>query len=139
MAKKTKKPTTAERDNRITKVYKLLLDGSSRPEIMEYCSKNWGLQRAATDNLIQEATKQIQSDLESVRPSALASTIKKQRDLYQQALVMNNLGVARQVLMDTAKLLGLDNHATTVVLEDKRELYNKTDAELAVLYEHSSS
>ena len=45
MAKKksAKKPTTALYSKRVQEVYNLLLKGSSRPEIIEYSSKKWGV------------------------------------------------------------------------------------------------
>ena len=130
------KPTTAARNIRIAKVYEMLLNDSSRPEIIDYCSKTWGIERAASDNLIQEATREIDFDLAQVKQASLAIILKKQRNLYNKAMASENLSVARQVLMDTAKLLNLDNHTTTVILE-KREMDHVSNDDLdQILTQH---
>lgn len=134
MAKKVKKPTAIEREARIVKVYKLLLDSKSRPEIMEYCRKYMGLERAATDNLIKEATVRINQDMAAVAPTALASILHRQNKLYDAAEKADNLAVARQILMDQAKLRGIGSTNVNITVEDKDELAHLTDEELRAFY-----
>lgn len=133
MADKAQKPTFAEREQRLKIVHKMLLDGKSRPDIMEYCSKNYNLKRAATDNLIQECTHEIEQDFKAVKGGRIAGLFNKLSDVYGRSLEMDNLAVARQVIMDEAKLLGADNHAKTHIIDDKRELSETNDDDLETL------
>lgn len=120
----------AQKEDRLVKVYKLLLDQASRHEILEYCSKNWGLQRASADNLIQEASRMLSEDVNKSRDATLATFVKALVNIYKEALAQGNLQVARQTIMDQAKLLGLDQTTVNHIVDDKRELANLSDDEL---------
>lgn len=133
--KRAPKPTKSEREGRITEVYKLLLSRTSRADIIEYCSNNWGLERAASDNLIQEASKLIQEELSTSRQTYLGIFLNNQAELYNKALQENQLQVARQVIMDSAKLLGLEQTTINMVVDDRRELETLSDDELDAILE----
>lgn len=146
MAKPTNKdnssqrPTVAARNARIKQVYQLLMGDYNRSQILEYCKETWDLEMAASDNLISAATSLINEDLAVSRISVLGVTIQKQKDLYNRALQENNLAVARQVIMDSAKLFGLDQNTTTHIIEDKRdpEVKKLSDEELDFILSQNS-
>jgi CRP-like cAMP-binding protein len=128
--KKAPKPTKVQRESRVVEVYKLLLNHETRTEILEFCSKNWGLERAAADNLMQEASRMLSDDLKKTKEANLATYLQSLRNLYRIAMQQGNLQAARQCLMDSAKLLGLDQSTINHVIEDKRELSELSDEDL---------
>lgn len=128
--KKPRKSLGVQKEDKANTIYKMLLDQASRTEILEYSRNTWGLQRSSTDLLIAAATKMLKDDLNKTRSTSLAIYITSLRDLYKTALKQGNLQVARQTVMDQAKLLGLDQSTINHVIEDKRDLEDATDAEL---------
>ena len=128
--KRRAKTTAAEREKRILKIHDLLLEGKSRPQILEYCSTEYGMQRAAGDVLIQQASKVIREDLESRREAILADILAKQERIYTETMTIQNHAVARLVLMDKAKLVGIEKQRVVHSLEVAPEIAALTDEEL---------
>ena len=133
------KPTRAQSKERGLAVYKMLLDGKSRPEIIAFCKKSWAIRRSAADDLIQLGGKWIEEDIAAVRPAKLASILKKQIALYDTILEdrpmskegsgLPNYGAARQVLMDHAKLLGYDKQKVEITTPGRDEEFSLMSAE----------
>lgn len=120
------KTTTADREKRLLRVHELLLQGKSRPYITDYCGKEYGIKRSATDALIQEASNQIMADIEMVKGSRLAIILGRIERIYEETMNAGNQSVARQANMDEAKLLGLEKTRVAHSIEIDEEL-SKTD------------
>ncbi|NJO18763.1 MAG: hypothetical protein HC838_00055 [Spirulinaceae cyanobacterium RM2_2_10] len=139
--KKATQPTRGAYETRIQEFYKLLLEGKSRPELIEYAGKKWGIKRAATDQIIQSASKMIRADIEASREQEFASILKQQKDLYERILEdrptskegqgLPNYGAARQVLMDRAKLMGLEKQKVVHSFQESDDEFSgMSDTEL---------
>ena len=128
---KAAKPTLGQLEERVREVYTLLLSNLNRSGIQEHCRKKWGIQRAAVDNLISKANAIIRADLEASKDSILISLLEKQNRLYEKIIEdrpiskegqgLPNYGAARQVLMDIAKLTGLETTKVSVSVADHDE------------------
>lgn len=127
------KPLCSVRSKRVQEIYKLLMAGKTRPYILEHCSKVYDLKRASADSLMQDASKMIEEDIAKTRGSRLGVLLNRLNDIYEKTTQLDNYPVARQVIMDEAKLLGLDNHAKTHIIDDKRELSETNDDELETI------
>lgn len=111
---------------------------------MEYSSKTWGLERAATDMLISAANAMFREEREARKERDLEDILSKQETLYVTILGdrptsesaqgssvgLPNYGAARAVLMDRAKLLGLEKQKVEHTIDDKRELADRSDSDL---------
>lgn len=128
MARKptSKKPTKVEYTDRVKEIYHMLLDGKYRPEIQEFARKKWDLSRAAIDNMMKAASDIIREDLEQSREAMLADILRKQERIYNETMITQNHVVARQVLMDKAKLIGVEKSRVVHSIEIDEEL-SKTD------------
>lgn len=131
-----KKSTKAEIDQRLKEVQELLLEGRTRSYIVQYGSK-WQVVDRQIDDYIAQATALIKEiNLASVQDN-LALITANQWTLYRTAIKDNNIPVARQLLMDLAKLRGLDQATINHVIEDKRELADLSNADLEKMLEGS--
>lgn len=128
------KSTKAQIEQRLKEVQELLLDGRTRSFIVQYGSK-WQVSDRQIDDYIAQATAIIKEiNLASVQDN-LALITANQWTLYRKAITDNNIPVARQLLMDLAKLRGLDQATINHIIEDKRELSDLSNADLEKLLE----
>jgi len=121
--------TGADHIRKVCGVADLLLEGRTRSYILEFVEATYKLKRGSADELIAEATKRIQEINMNTLETNLATITNNQWDLYRKAVKEGNLTVARQLLMDMAKLRGLESSNINVVIE-KRELQEMSDEEL---------
>lgn len=124
-----KRPTNAAQSMRIKEITKLLVRGRRRPFILEFANKNWGIAERTTDELISKASADILDANKSSAPMNLAIVSSNQWDLYRRAIVKKDLFLARQILMDIAKIQGLGQEQIHVI-EDRRELADLPDDQL---------
>lgn len=123
----------------------MLLADKSRSEILAHCRKKWDLRRASGDGLIRKANVMIREDIESMRESKLTSILKKQENLFEriiedrpqskEGIGLPNYGAARQVLMDIAKLMGLETVKISIKPEADDETKDLSDEELDKIIE----
>jgi len=68
-----KKSTNIEIDERINTVYKLLLEGNSRTQILQYGADTWDLKDRQVEEYIKRARDYQRLDAELERPSGCMS------------------------------------------------------------------
>ena len=66
-----KKSTNIEIDERINTVYKLLLEGNSRTQILQYGSETWQISERQIEEYIKRARDHQRLDAELERPCLL--------------------------------------------------------------------
>lgn len=108
--KTTKKATNAEIIQRLSEIKSLLLQGQTRSTILRYAQK-WNLVDNQIDRYISEATKEIQEIVQQETTTDISILIANLWDIVNTNKATNPQ-VARQALMDIAKLRGMDQ--TTV-------------------------
>lgn len=144
MADKTpeKKPllraNEALKSERIAEVAKQLLRGYTRSQIMRF-GANWGLKPRQMDEYIQWATKEIQeinkNSIEKDRAVILSNLWQLYGDPGDREKG-GNRDDNRKILMDIARIQGLDQYSVSHTIKDARELEELPDFELeAVLDE----
>lgn len=99
------KSTNAEIERRIAIVYELMLEGTTRAEIVRNLTNKWGCKSRIIDIYMQRASELIKQDAERIKKNALeemlvrhASIRKKARGDHRLILDVDNFD---------AKLLGL--------------------------------
>ena len=80
------KSTKAAKEFRVNTVYKMLTDGASRSQILQFCSDEWNISTRQGDNYIAEARVKCEQDCTISRQElGLAEAIVGLRSIRQQA------------------------------------------------------
>lgn len=125
-----RKATRAERAIRLSEIKQMLLNMRSRPDIVRHAAKLWGLEYRQTDVYIKWANEEIQQVIGKDKRKIANQIIAAQMDLYQLAKDNGDLPVARGLLMDIAKIAGVNiDH----VIMEHRELNSLPEEELTAL------
>ena len=102
------KSTKAAKEFRVNTVYKMLIDGASRSQILQFCSDEWNISTRQGDNYIAEAREKIQYDCTISRQEFLAETLVGLRSIRQQAERRGQLQVAVNSMRLMTELVGID-------------------------------
>ena len=103
-----KKATNAESKFRTDAVYKLLGQGWSRTQIIQFAEEKWGIKTGQTDAYIRKARVLLEQDCELERPAWIAEALQRLRKLEQAAADKNQVSAAISAIQMQAKLIGLD-------------------------------
>ena len=104
----TTKSTKTEIEQRVSQIYKLLVIGTSRHQILQYASKKWGgISDRSVDGYIASARKLMMQNLEIDRTVALAEELELRREIIFQAMQDKKYQIALQASDSRAKLRGL--------------------------------
>ena len=104
-----KRAGAAAVEERIMKVYQLLVDGARRDLICQFVAKetNWNVSRRMIDRYIREAWKEIVKRNRPKKKQALALAIARREDLYLRCKKVQDYKACQTIAADLAKLLGL--------------------------------
>lgn len=118
---KENKATAAQTEERINKVFDLLVSGATRQQILQYVAKktDWKLADRQVDNYIAKATERITTAGKTRREEELGKAVLRLQQLYFMCLTLQNFQTALNVQREINKLLGLS-------LE--QELINRVEA-----------
>lgn len=86
----TKKATVAETERRINQVIRMMANGVQRPAILEHGRNEWGLKRAATDNVIRKAKDAIKVAVNEEREDFIARKLYQLEDIVLKSAKVNN-------------------------------------------------
>ena len=100
--------TKVEKNFRVDTVYKLLSEGNSRGQIIQFAANQWNVSDRQVDTYIAEARDKLLADAEMERPAWVAEALQRLRT-YEQAAYKNKQNqVAINAVQAQAKLIGLD-------------------------------
>ena len=102
------KSTKAAKEFRVNTVYKMLTDGKSRQEIVQFCSTEWDISHRQGDTYIAEARQKLEQDCTISRQEFLAEAIVGLRSIRQQAERRGQYQVAVNTVRLMTELVGLD-------------------------------
>ena len=102
------KSTKAAKEFRVNTVYKMLTDGASRSQILQFCSDEWSISTRQGDNYIAEARVKCEQDCTISRQEFLAEAIVGLRSIRQQAEKRGQYQVAVNTVRLMTELVGLD-------------------------------
>lgn len=107
--KRAPKPTKVEQESRITEVYKLLIIGLARHDILRYIAEKttWGLAERTVDFLIGKATARFQEHAKTVRDQEIGKAIARMNDLYSRTHRIQDYKTALAAQKELSELLGL--------------------------------
>ena len=104
-----KRVTRAELDFRVTEIYRLLLVGLQRHDIVRFVAEKtqWGIKTRQIENLIQKATARLEEHSRAVRAVELGRAIDRLHDLYGRANRVQDFRTCLSTQRELNELLGL--------------------------------
>jgi len=121
--------TDATMTERVTEIQRYLLNGYTRSYIIQFAEKKWKLAPRTVDDYIARATASIREINGVEREDNLATIVTNQWDMFRAARDTGQIESARKILMDIAKLRGLDEQ-TIQHFVNERPLADVKDEEL---------
>jgi len=100
--------TKVEKNFRVDTVYKLLSEGNSRGQILQFAANQWNVSDRQVDTYIAEARDKLLADCELERPAWVAEALQRLRTYEQAAYKSRQNQVAINAVQAAAKLIGLD-------------------------------
>ena len=106
------KSTKAAKEFRVNTVYKLLIDGKSRSEILQFAADEWDISTRQGDQYIADAREKLEQDCTISRQEFLAEAIVGLRSIRQQAEKRGQYQVAVNTVRLMTELVGLDGKSS---------------------------
>ena len=100
-----KKSTNIEIDERINTVYKLLLEGNSRTQILQYGADTWDLKERQVEEYIKRARDYQRLDAELERPEWLHESLSALKNIQRKATTRQQYSTALKAIEMQARLL----------------------------------
>ena len=100
-----KKSTNIEIDERINTVYKLLLEGNSRTQILQYGADTLDLKDRQMEEYIKRARDYQRLDAELERPEWLHESLSALKDIQRKATTRQQYSTALKAIEMQARLL----------------------------------
>lgn len=100
--------TKVETEHRINTVYKLLSEGYSRGQVIQFCSERWGVTDRQGDTYMARAREKLLADCEMERPAWIAEALQRLRTYEQAAFKEKQNQTAINSVQAQAKLIGID-------------------------------
>lgn len=104
----TARSTKTETVHRVNAVYKLLAEGQSRGQIIQFCAEKWGVTERQADTYIARAREKLLEDCEMERPAWIAEALQRLRTYEQAAYKQKQNQTAINSVQAQAKLIGID-------------------------------
>ena len=100
--------TKVETEHRINAVYKLLAEGNSRSQVIQFVSEKWGVTDRQADNYMARAREKLLEDCEMERPAWIAEALARLRTYEKAAFKEKQNQTAINSVQAQAKLIGID-------------------------------
>ena len=100
--------TKVETEHRVNAVYKLLSEGQSRSQIIQFVSEKWGVTDRTADQYMARAREKLLEDCEMERPAWIAEALQRLRTYEQAAYKQKQNQTAINSIQAQAKLIGID-------------------------------
>jgi len=110
------KATHSEILQRVNTIYKLLLRGASRQEILQYCTNEteWGVKDRTIDIYIARAREYFNERTQIARDTELGNAIQRYELLFQRALKVQDYKTCIQAQARIDKITGLEQNNTNL-------------------------
>ena len=105
--------TQIEKEERVTAVYRLVIHGATREEILRHGSETWKVSTRQVEDYLAAAKVRFKALANYVREEELGKTRDRLEFLYGRNVKAQDFKAAHAVLSDAAKLLGLYAPTTT--------------------------
>lgn len=104
----TPRTSAVEVEHRTNAIYKLLSQGYSRGQVLQFCAEKWGVSDRQSDNYMQRAREKLLADCEMERPAWIAEALQRLRTYEQAAFKEKQNQTAINSVQAQAKLIGIE-------------------------------
>jgi hypothetical protein len=118
------KATNAEVEQRISKVFSMLVEGASYGEIVRHAAEKWKLSDRQTDTYIKRAKIQLSEHAQVERAEEFGKALARLSDLYKRALKLHDFRTALSVQKEINAVMG---HYPPVETKSKLTLDGELD------------
>jgi hypothetical protein len=101
------KATKLEAHKRTSEVVRLVLQGIRYTDIIEYCDKNWGIQRRQASIYYKRALEYFKEQFDEEKQYEVDKHTMMLYDLYTKGYRSGDLNICRLLLQDIAKMKGM--------------------------------
>lgn len=102
------KSTKAAKEFRVNTVYKMLTDGKSRTDILQFAAAEWDIATRQADQYIADARERLKQDCTISRQEFLAEAIVGLRSIREKAERKGQYQVAVNSMRLMTELVGID-------------------------------
>ena len=101
------KATKLEAHKRTSEVVRLVLQGIRYTDIVEYCEKNWGIQKRQASIYYKRALEYFKEQFDEEKQFEVDKHTMMLYDLYTKGYRSGDLNICRLLLQDIAKMMGM--------------------------------
>jgi hypothetical protein len=101
------KGTAVDVELRINAIVKLLANGASRSDVLQYAANTWGLKARQTDDYMARARERLKQDWDINRQSYVAQLMAQLSVVHKKALGNGQLSVALGCINTAARLANI--------------------------------
>ena len=101
------KATKLEAHKRTSEIVRLVLQGIRYTDIVEYCEKNWGIQKRQASIYYKRALEYFKEQFDEEKQYEVDKHTMMLYDLYAKGYRSGDLNICRLLLQDIAKMKGL--------------------------------
>ena len=101
------KATKLEAYKRTSEVVRLILQGVRYTDIVEYCDKNWGIQKRQASVYYKRALEYFKEQFDEEKKFEVDKHTMMLYDLYTKGYRSGDLNICRLLLQDIAKMKGI--------------------------------
>jgi|TARA_R100001510_G_scaffold19318_1_gene16831 hypothetical protein len=99
-----KRCTAVEKQFRLARVTRMLANGATRQDLVQYGAQEWGLGKRRVDEYIAEAREELQEDYNLDRQAFTAVLLSQLSVIQKKAMEQSNLQAALGCINTAAKL-----------------------------------
>jgi len=99
-----KRCTQVEKKFRIARITRMLANGATRQDLVQYAAQEWGLGKRRVDEMIAEARKELEEDYNLDRQAFTALLLSQLSVIQKKAMEQSNLQAALGCINTAAKL-----------------------------------
>jgi hypothetical protein len=101
------KATKLESYKRTSEIVRLVLQGIRYTDIIEYCDKNWGIQKRQASIYYKRALEYFKEQFDEEKKYEVDKHTMMLYDLYTKGYRSGDLNICRLLLQDIAKMKGM--------------------------------
>jgi|TARA_Y100000361_G_scaffold154095_1_gene178127 hypothetical protein len=99
--------TAAEKQFRIARCSRMMANGATRSDLVQYAAHTWGISKRQCDEYIAEARKELEEDWNLDRQAFAAVLLSQLNIVHKKALETSNLAVTLGCINSAAKIARL--------------------------------
>ena len=123
------KATKLESHKRTSEIVRLVLQGVRYTDIIDYCDKNWGIQKRQASIYYKRALEYFKEQFDEEKQYEVDKHTMMLYDLYTKGYKSGDLNICRLLLQDIAKMKGMSIERVDLTSGGDSFVFNYTKPE----------